>query len=103
MQIGVKKAVTEHLRENDVRRLGENPVGIVMGLDKCRAVIDSDAGHARQRQHAFCRARPIHGGYQQAGIAGEILGEFGSGRRLEPQIHFRLHGIGECFDHVARP
>ena len=65
------------------------------GRDQPVAVINPDAGDALRGQHRPPGAPPIDLRHPKRRVAGEILGEFGGGGRLEAQIHFELDRFGE--------
>ncbi len=87
MQIGMEKAVAEHLLEKRVGCFAQQIVDRMTAGDERLAVIDPDPGDAFGGQHGAAGALPIDLRHAKSRVAGEILGKLGSGGRLEAQVH----------------
>ncbi len=102
VQVGVKKAVAEHLIEKGAGGFCQQLVDAVPGGEQRGAVVDADAGDPRQRQHPAAGALPVDLRHAKARIAGEIFGELGPGRGLEAQIHLESDHFGQGLNDLDR-
>ena len=87
----MEEAVAEHLAEEGFGRFLQQRINNVPGGHERGAVVDADAiDDSVDGQDDARSALPIDARHAKAAIAGEILGEFRGGGRLEPQVDLDL-------------
>ena len=101
MEIGVEEAVDDRLAQERLDQGGGELAGIVPRGDDRGAIRKLDAVDPFQRHHPAGGAPPIDRGHVEAGHRRHVLGQFGGGGGLAPQVQLAQRPLAEAGDDEA--
>ncbi len=102
VHVGMEEAVAQRMAQEGLdQRVGE-PVEIVSCGAQALDIRHLDAVDPFHGDDVATGSLPIHRRDPEAGVLLGVLGDFGKGRRLEPQIHLDLGRLLERLRHLDR-
>ncbi len=103
MHVGMKEAMAEHLREEDLDAFARQLLQVDAGLAHLVHASDRNAVHALHRQHVHGAGTPVHLGHPQQTRVGEIAAQLIGVGALADQVELVVQVMVELVDHLQRP
>ena len=102
MHVGMKKAVTEHLRKKDLDTSAGKLLQVDGGARQFVDPADRDAGHPLHHQHFGVGPVPVDFRHEQQRRMLEVAPQLRAVRRLARQVEFVVDRLVELGDDLAR-